>query len=480
MSFQNAVSQQPGQITLSPQLPSWSPHSYQETGIKLLLGQGAAALFLDPGLGKTTICLASFKILKKLDYAKKMLVVAPLRPCYKVWPEEIKKWAEFRGLTYTILHGKDKQKNLESDVDFYIINPEGLAWLFAPNQLKRPQFDILCIDESSKFKNSTTQRFKLLKPLLPSFARRWILTGTPVPNGLTDLFGQIYILDMGASLGRYITHYRREFFDQSGYGGYDYIPKSDAFARIVERIKPLVLQLSAEDHLNMPEMICQNIVVDLPSETMKLYKQIEDAFYAEMDGIAGTARIVAANAAVAGGKCRQIANGAVYSSLDTDIPGRVNYSIIHEEKLDALEDLIEQLGGKPLLVLYEFQHDRERILKRFPGAEVLGSGISMKRTDDIIDRFNAGKIQLLLGHPDSMGHGLNLQGSCHHVCWFGITWNLDFHDQANARVYRQGQRADSVFIYYLVASGTLDEKVLKVLTAKDRTQQSLLNALGES
>lgn len=471
MSFVNAVSQSTGQTQPSAQLPSWKPHGYQEKGIKLLLGQGAAALFLDPGLGKTTTCLAAFKILKKLGYAAKLLVVAPLRPCYKVWPDEIKKWAEFSELSYTILHGKNKEENLQKDVDIYIINPEGLAWLFSAKvNCINPQFDILCIDESSKFKNSTTQRFKLLKPLLNSFARRWILTGTPVPNGLTDLFGQIYILDLGASLGRYITHYRREFFDQSGYGGYEYTPKSDAFTRIVERIKPLVLQLSAEDHLNMPAIVEQNIAIDLESSVMKLYRQVENAFYAEMES---GDKIVAANAAVSGGKCRQIANGAVYTNAEH------HYQEIHDGKLDALEDLVEQLGGKPLLVLYEFQHDRERILKRFPGAEVLGSGISMKRTDDIIDRFNAGKISILLGHPDSMGHGLNLQGSCHHICWFGITWNLDFYDQANARIYRQGQKADSVFIYHLVASGTLDEKVLKVLTAKDRSQQTLLSALGE-
>jgi len=479
MSFLNAESAQPGQTVLITQStcskPSWMPHCYQETGIKLLLGQGAAALFLDPGLGKTTICLAAFKILKKLGYAKKMLVVAPLRPCYKVWPDEIKKWAEFSGLTFTVLHGKDKEKNLASDVDIYVINPEGLAWLFAPTT-KRPNFDVLCLDESSKFKNSTTQRFKLLKPLLASFARRWILTGTPVPNGLTDLFGQIYILDLGASLGRFITHYRREFFDQSGYGGYDYSPKPDAFARIVERIKPLVLQLSAADHLKMPELVVQKITVDLESSVMKIYRQVEDAFYVEMES---GSKIVAANAAVAGGKCRQIANGAVYHSEGADGRRTMAYVEIHDEKLDALEDLVDQLGGKPILVLYEFQHDRERILKRFPTAEVIGSGISMKKTDDIIDRFNAGKITMLLGHPDSMGHGLNMQGSCHHVCWFGITWNLDFHDQAYKRVYRQGQKAETVFMYYLVAAATLDEKVLKVLTAKDRTQQTLLSALGE-
>lgn len=454
----------------------FSPHPYQVGGIKMLLGQGSVGLFLDPGLGKTSICLAAFKILKAKNYASKMLIIAPLRPCYKVWPDEIKKWADFGHLTYTILHGKDKEKNLSLDVDIYIINPEGLAWLFANNNQKAAQpFDVLCVDESSKFKNSTTQRFKLLKPLLASFARKWILTGTPVPNGLTDLFGQIYILDLGATLGRFITHYRREFFDQSGFGGYDWIPKPDAFLRIVEKIKPLILQLSAEDHLKMPALLPVNIRVDLPPDAYKIYKQVEDGFFAELED----RKIVAANAAVAGGKCRQIANGAVYSSVDFDTPSKKTYADIHDAKLDALEDLVDELGGKPVLVLYEFDHDRERILKRFPTARAF-TGLSQKKGGELQDAFNRGQVPMLLGHPDSMGFGLNLQETCHHVIWFGITWNLAFYDQAIARVYRQGQKAETVFVYHLVAARTLDEKVLKVLTTKDRTQQSLLSALGDN
>lgn len=473
MSFQSAVSQPLGQ-TVSTLLsksckPQWLPHEYQVSGIKILLGQGSAGLFLDPGLGKTSICLAAFKILKSKGYAGKMLIIAPLRPCYKVWPDEIKKWADFEGLTYTILHGKNKDKNLASDVDIYIINPEGLAWLFAPTT-KRPSFDVLCVDESSKFKNSTTQRFKLLKPLLASFSRRWILTGTPVPNGLTDLFGQIYILDMGATLGRFITHYRREFFDQSGYGGYEYTPKPDAFEKVVYRIKPLILQLSAKDHLTMPEKVNANIMIDLPPDAMRVYREVEDGFFSALNS---DDNIVAANAAVAGGKCRQISNGACYTV-------NPSYQTIHDAKLDAIEDLLEELGGKPVLVLYEFDHDRARLLARFPTARVLGSSTTPKQLDEIVSGFNAGTIPLLLGHPASMGHGLNLQASCHHVIWFGITWNLEFYDQAIARVYRQGQKAGTVFIYHLVGARTLDEEVLKVLTAKDRTQQTLLGALGAS
>lgn len=444
----------------------WTPHPYQVRAIKLLLSQAAGGLFLDPGLGKTSTVLATFKVLKQKGLASKLLIIAPLRPCYKVWPDEIKKWADFSDLHYSILHGSRKEMNLQENVDIYIINPEGLLWLFQP-KTSRPNFDALCIDESSKFKDSTTKRFKLLKPLLANFKRRWILTGTPVPNGLEDLFGQIYILDSGRSLGRYITHFRNNYFQRSGYNLYDWRPRAGAFQEVVEKISPLILQLSAEDYLQMPELIYQTVPVTLPPQARRIYEDVEEQFFTQME----SGNLVAANAAVAGVKCRQIANGAVYDADKTIIP-------IHEEKLDALESLLGELGGAPTLVLYEFDHDRTRILSRLGPTPVLGAGVSGGKLDSLIDDFNAGRIPVLLGHPASMGHGLNLQGSCHHIIWYGITWNLEFYDQAIARIYRQGQRADRVFVYHLVASDTLDEKVLRVLATKDRDQQSLLRALG--
>lgn len=446
--------------------PSWHPHDYQKRAITLLLSQASAGLFLDPGLGKTSICLASLKILKSKNYIGKTLIIAPLRPVYKVWPDEIEKWAEFGDLTYTILHGESKRENLELDCDIYIINPEGLLWLFDEKQ-KRPKFDALIVDESTKFKDSTTRRYRLLKPHLSSFSRRWCLTGTPSPNGLMDLFGQIYILDFGRSLGRYITHFRMNFFQRSAFNIYEWKPQADAFQRIVSMIKPLILQLSAEDYLAMPELVDRVIQVTLPSQAMKVYEEVEDEFLSEMEG----GNLVAANAAVAGIKCRQIANGAVY-----DQDRKVH--LIHDEKLDALEGILEELNGAPTLILYEFDHDKQRILSRLGDVPVLGAGVNAKRLDEIIDGFNAGRIKYLLGHPASMGHGLNLQGSCHHVIWFGITWNLEFYDQAIARVYRQGQKAEHVYVYHIVAKDTLDEKVLATLVSKDRSQQTLLKALA--
>lgn len=447
-----------------PSKPSWTPHSYQKRAIQLMLSQGSAGLFLDPGLGKTSIALASFLILLNRGLAQKMLIVAPLRPVYKVWPDEIKKWAEFEGLEYSILHGKDKEERLEDDAHIHIINPEGLLWLLASKNL--PRYDVLCIDESSKFKNSQTKRFKLLKTFLHTFKRRWILTGTPVPNGLEDLFGQIYILDLGAALGKYITHFRNQYFQRVGYNLYEWRPVPGAFERVVDKISPLVLRMSAEEYLEMPELVNVVTKVTLPEKARTQYNEVEENFLTALeDGV-----LVAANAAVAGIKCRQIANGAVYLQ-DSE------YVNIHDAKLEALEDLLEELGGAPTLVFYEFEHDLQRIRARLGEVPVLGSGISPRKLDGLITRFNAGEIPVLLGHPASMGHGLNLQGSCHHVIWFGITWNLEHYDQSIARVYRQGQKSERVFVYHIVAEETLDEKVMKTLASKDRNQQSLLDGL---
>lgn len=426
-----------------------------------MLSQGAVGLFLDPGLGKTSICLGSLSLLKKAGFFKKALIVAPLRPMYSTWPAEVYKWDDFNDFTYSIVHGPEKGQRLRTDVELYFVNPEGLKWLFAQPNL--PDFDTLIIDESTKFKDTRTQRFRALKAALPKFRRRWLLTGTPVPNGLLDLFGQIYILDRGRSLGQYVTHYKNEYFMQKGFSGWNWVPMPGAFERVVDRISPLILQLSAEEYLNMPELTFHDVEVTLPESALSQYRSVEDDFVAEVNG----GLLVAANAAAAGTKCRQIANGAVYYEEGEWTP-------IHDAKLDALEDLMEELNGHPVLLLYEFRHDRERILARFPDASDLKSG-DIAAT---VDSFNRGDIRLLIGHPASMGHGLNLQGSCHHVIWFGITWNLEHYDQAIARVYRQGQRSAIVRVYHLMAKETLDEKVLKVLSKKDKTQQDLLSAIS--
>lgn len=409
----------------------------------------------------------AFKILKEKGIVNKVLIIAPLRPMRKVWPDEVKKWAEFADLTYTIVHGGNKEAALAQDVDLYFINPEGIQWLFDEKRKRlRPEFDVLIVDESTKFKNSSTQRFKALKQHLASFSRRWILTGTPVPNGLLDLFGQIYILDLGSSLGRFITHYRTEYFIPSGYGGYEWKPQTDAFPRIVDAIAPLILQLSAEEYLKMPALVEQTLMVSLPPASRKLYDELEADFTAITES---QEEIVALNAASAGTKLRQVANGALYTVGHT-------WTELHAEKLDVLESLLEELNGHSVLIFYEYVHDAERISRRFDGIPNL-SGATGQKFDKLVDGFNSGSVRHLLAHPASAGHGLNLQGNCHHVIWFGIPWNLEYYDQAIARVYRQGQDSDKVFVYQIVAKDTKDEQVVKVLNLKDRNQQSVLVAL---
>lgn len=393
-------------------------------------------------------------------------MIAPLRPAYKVWPDEIDKWEEFKDIRYVILHGKDKDRRYELETDIDIINPEGLEWLRSkPDVLNR--YDLIVVDESTKFAESQTKRFKLLKGWLPYFKRRWILTGTLMPNGLEKLFGQIYICDLGRALGQYITHFRKAYFYQSGYGGYDWTPKEDSFSKIVEKVSPLTLMLKAEDHLQMPEVVRQTIKVDLPPSARRVYDEVYKEFISEWDGY----DIVAASRAVAGVKCRQVANGAIY------VEDR-EYREIHTAKLDALEDLLEQIGDTPVLLPYEFTHDVKRIQQRLPGCEVLGGSISQKKAESIIDRFNAGELRILCGHPASMGHGLNLQGACNHVIWFGPPWNFEYYDQTNRRIYRQGQKNKTVFLYHLVAERTRDEDVMVDLDHKSRAQTNLLVALA--
>ena len=462
------ASQPIGQTISSQQLPSskrpWTPKPYQLRAIKLLLSQASAGLFLDPGLGKTSTVLATLKILKTKGLFTRALIVCPIQPMYLTWPAEIKKWTDFNELSFTIVHGNKKAYNVGLPTDIHLINPEGIPWLVKSGKIS--QYDVLVIDESRRFGNTQTQRFKLLKPFIQGFKRRWILTGTPAPNGAEDLFGQIYILDLGRSLGRFITHFRREFFYLAGFNLYDWRLKADSWPRIIERISPLVLQMSAEDYLQMPQLVLLRKEAILPASARKLYTELDRDFLTNWNG----EELVGNNAAIVGGKLRQVANGALYREDHTWIE-------LHDAKLDALESLLQEIQG-PALVLYEFHHDRDRILSRLGDVPVLHGGIGRQPLEDIVFRFNAGNIPVLLGHPRSMGHGLNLQGACHHVIWFGITWDLELYDQANARVYRQGQESDHVFIYHIVAKDTKDEEVMEVLEDKDRTQQGFLKGLA--
>lgn len=448
----------------------YTPHKYQEEAIRFMVSRGAAGLFLDPGLGKTSITFAAFKILKTKGIVSTMLVIAPLRPAHSVWPRESEKWDAFSSLKVVVLHGPDKDRLLQQKADVYVINPEGLPWLFERRSARN--FDMLVVDESTRFKHPNTQRFKILRPQLPFFKRRYILTGSPAPNGLMDLFGQVFILDLGKTLGRYITHYRMQFFNATGFGGYTYVPRAGAKEAIQAKLGPYVLRMDAKDLLELPELTYNKVEVSLPLEIMRQYRTMEEEMILQVEG----GEVVAANMAVATQKCRQIANGGIYSQ----VTGEDRKSVfIHDLKTDATEELVEEMGGRPVLVAYEFDHDLARLKKRF-GSDTphIGGGVTPSRFKEIEAAWNAGKIPVLLAQPQSVAHGLNLQGTGAGIVWHSLTWNLEDYEQFIRRVWRQGQK-ERVIVHHIVTKNTVDEAIMASIGRKDRTQKSLLKALKE-
>ena len=448
------------------EVPEWEPHEYQLNAMKLMVKEGAAGLFLDPGLGKTSTTLGAFNALHDLSYVRRMLVIAPMRVCYNVWPNEVQKWKQFSHLRVQILHGREKEQAINSDADVFVINPEGLPWLAERDRLKRIAPEMLVVDESTKFKNPSSKRFKILKKMLPSFQRRYILTGTPTAQGLEDLFGQIYILDGGAALGSYITHYRRKYFYQTGYGGYTYEPREGAADEIAEAISGFTLRLKAEDYLQLPELIHNEVAVDLPPEVRLMYQELER----ELIAVIQEEEITAPTAAAVSTKLRQLVNGGVYNDYRDVVE-------VHSAKVAALTELHEQLGNAPLLVMYQFKHDIDRIREAFPDVPYIGSGVSNNLAESLCRQFNDGTLPLLLAHPASVGHGLNLQGCSNHVAFFGLPWDYELREQAIRRVYRQGNPNTHVFIHDIVARKTIDQAVSRALNRKESSQESFLQTL---
>lgn len=456
----------------------FTPHNYQKKAIQFLLERAVGGLFLDLGLGKTSCILSAVKILKERKIIKKVLIIAPLRVCYSVWPAEVQKWSNFNHLRVEVLHGPKKHHAIQRDADIYLINPDGLPWLMTEGRLAKLGADTLVVDESSAFKHSSTQRFKLLKSVLSEFRRRYILTGTPAPNGLLDLFGQVYILDQGLALGRFITHYRQNYFVPTGYQGYDWKPKPDAEKEIYDKLRPMVLRMEAADYLELPDRIDNTVVVQLPDKARRAYTEMELLFLTALDN--GEA-ITAPSAAAVGVKLRQLANGAMYRNIEARVEARTEseeWVAYHDAKLDALDEIVEAQQGRPVLVAYEFDHDAARIRKRFPKAQFLADAKG-RRVEDMIASWNRGEIEMLVAHPASAGHGLNLQAGGNTVVWFGLTWNLELYQQFNARILRQGNSHDHVVIHHIVAKDTVDEAVMKALASKDKTQNRLLDALKE-
>jgi SNF2 family DNA or RNA helicase len=453
-------------------------HNYQRKAVKFMLENRYSGLFLDPGLGKTATSLLYIKLAKKYLKTRKALIIAPKRVCYITWPDEIAAWADLDDLTYTILHGKHKAANLKKDVDIYLINPEGLKWL--TGQLKKNRvhdFDILIVDESTKFKNWQAKRTRMLLKMLRFFRRRHILTGTPSPNGLLDLFAQIFLIDMGKALGTGITKFREAYFTHDPYR-FSYTINDGCDEIIHNKVAPLVLQMSAEDYLDLPELIPNPIYVELPNSARDIYEDLEKRLEAEIED--KTVNLV--NGSAVYNACKQIASGGLYEQEDyfpTQVEKKKDreYYDIHNEKIDALEDLIEE-NGKQMLVAYAYNHDLERLQQRFPGVPHIGRGVSDDDAMELVKRWNKGKEPLIFCQPSSMAHGLNMQKRGGDICWFSLTDNLEDHDQFIRRIHRQGVPGD-VTNHYIMAKRTVDEAIYARLLRKGAAQDSLRSAIKQ-
>lgn len=464
----------------------WKPDAYMLEAATFLIERRSAGLFLDPGLGKTSITLAVYKVLKARRKSKGMIVVAPLRPARRVWPAERNKWKDFKDLSMAVLHGKFKEHLVKKQFDIYVINYEGLQWLIDNHHLrallKNGWVDTIVFDELTKMKNHSSLRFKNLRPFLEKFERRYGLTGSPAANGLMGLFGECYTLDLGKTFGGLITHWRNQFFERVA----DYVwePKPGATDTIFKKAAPLALRMKAEDYMQLPELIDHFIPVDLPDEAWRRYEEMEE----EMLTMIEEKLIVAANAGVATAKCRQICSGAIYHAVVDPITGEPTgkraWSHIHDEKLDALEELIDELHGQQLLIAYEFQHELERFRKRLEKTYgkliVMGSGISERREAEIERDWNRGKIPFLFGHPQSIGHGMNLQeSSAYNVLWYTPTYNFELWDQYIRRLRRRGSTAKRIINHTIVVPKTVDMVALRTLQKRDSTQNAFFKSITE-
>lgn len=440
----------------------YMPHEYQSYATEFILSHPISAVFLEMGLGKSVITLSAiFDLCLDSFLVCKVLVIAPLRVARDTWPAEINKWDHLKGLSYSVVVGTEKERidALKKQSTLYIINRENVDWLVHKSGIPF-HFDMVVIDELSSFKSYGAKRFKSLLKVRPSIKRIVGLTGTPSSNGLMDLWAEFRILDLGQRLGRYISHYRNTYFKPDKRNAqiiFSYKPLPGAEEEIYKQISDITISMKSTDYLKMPEYVSNEVFVTLSDKEWKVYSDFKENMVANL----GDEEIDAVNAAVLSGKLLQMANGAVYDSEN-------KAHVIHDKKLDSLEDLIEGANGKPVLVAYWYKHDLERIKERFPVKQIQSS-------KDIED-WNDGKIPIAVIHPASAGHGLNLQSGGSTLIWFGLTWSLELYQQTNARLYRQGQR-DTVIVHHIITKNTIDEDVLLALTKKEKTQDALIDAV---
>lgn len=446
----------------------YSPHEYQKYATEYIETHPIAAVLLDMGLGKTSITLTALNNLLFDSFEiHKAIVIAPLRVARDTWSAEMEKWEHLSSLIYSVAVGTETERlaALRRQADIYIINGENVQWLISESGIPF-NYDMVMIDELSSFKNHQTKRFKALMKIRPKVKRIVGLTGTPSSNCLMDLWAEFRLLDMGQRLGRFIGQYRTAYFQPDKRNGqvvFSYKPMPGAERQIYDKISDITISMKSTDHLQMPELMESRYTVYLSEEERKRYVALKEDLVLQLpDG-----EITAANAASLSGKLSQMANGAVYSDEESILE-------IHQRKLDALEDLIEAANGKPVLVAYWFRHDLERIAEWLHKLKIPFSKLD---SSESIRRWNAGELPVALIHPASAGHGLNLQSGGSTIVWFGLIWSLELYQQTNARLWRQGQKSETVVVQHIVAEGTIDERIMKALSEKDTTQSALIDAV---
>ncbi len=446
----------------------YNPHDYQKYAIEFIKQHPVAAIFLDMGMGKSSITLTTvMELMYESFEVQKVLVIAPLRVARHTWGEEIEKWDHLHGLRYSVAVGSavERRAALQKDADIYIINRENVQWLVESSGMPF-DYDMVVIDELSSFKNWQSKRFRSLMKVRPKVKRIVGLTGTPSSNGLMDLFAEFKCLDMGERLGRFIGQYRVDYFTPDKMNGpvvYSYKLRPGAEQRIYDKISDITISMKGTDYLKMPELISTEHRVYMDDVETRRYEEMKQNLVLQLP----EGEITAANAASLSGKLLQMANGAVYS----DVGGVED---IHDRKLDALEDIIEAANGKPVLVAYWYKHDLDRIVRRLDALKVEYARISSPGS---IEMWNRSVFAVGLIHPASAGHGLNLQSGGSTLVWFGLTWSLELYQQTVARLWRQGQTSGTVVVQHIITAGTIDERVLKALELKDGTQAALIDAV---
>lgn len=443
----------------------YNPHKYQSAAIEHIKRNPYCGLFLDMGLGKTVITLTALQDLMMDFEVSKILVIAPKKVAESTWASECEKWDHLSWMRVSVALGTEKQRSaaLRENAEIYVTSRDNVAWIVGKYAGQEWPFDVVVIDELSSFKNHQSQRFKALRHVRPYITRVIGLTGTPAPNSMIDLWAQVFLLDMGKRLGMSIGRYRSEYFTPGRGNGmivYDYKIREGAAEKISRQIGDICISMKAEDYLQLPDRIDKVEKVRLPQSLMDDYEEFEkDQVLAIQED-----EIQAASAAALSIKLRQFANGAIYNDDRDPVT-------VHEEKLDALEETIEAANGQPVLVFYQFKHDASRIMNRLRKYKPV-----MYEGDETLRAWNDGKISILLAHPASTAYGLNMQAGGHIVIWYGVDWNLELYQQANARLHRQGQ-SHPVTVIHLITKGTIEEKVLAALNGKKRSQDALLDAV---